>query len=789
LSLAQLNDPFLQEAVSVTPTVSTLSGVLPVEHSFCTFLAPGSDPLLEISSLDIFNGLPADIIGNGDLTPLEVFSTLTNVDLLGFLNALSTTLRRVSTGLDLPDGIPFVSDALSSLVDVGSMVSDLIDELTQGNDLFFQNLGQMLERLQDALGVTRDQLNLRCEEATNSILLDLPLRREFNVPVPLDFGRSLGPLSIAAGFESELFAIVDAQLTLGFDFNASDLTPAQYLATPLDNLNGNTGVGTVAGDDLEVVLPIAHFSFADVPGEVFSFMPPSPDNDLYKEQLDQKLLSAEVQQAFTDAGHSLTPSASIKVISFDERWRIRDGNMLYEIEADGPDTLKVTVSDVVPVDLDMLAAGATVQDAFNLIGTATSNAVAVTVYSDPDTGLVTGITLDYGAIPANVAPVFAIQAINSSPAAGDLGIVGKDTNGDGTLLGAVNTRSLRDRFFISEDSSIRLVGGLSAEAIELSASFGGLGLAIENGRFDLSIESGLSMVDPGTGVNDDGRVTLSEIFDNGVLDVIEIQTPLVLGNGRFPLVGQSEGFDVNAILNIDPNHPYTEAENTVQPIPIEDGPEVHVVITSNPFDIEITTNEHFDQIIDGFQHFSVDSICDGVGQIIELLRDADIAIFNTEIPLLNRSINDLLEADSLLQTLVDVLCVDPGALKTAVQDLVTTQLTQATEPLGAIPALFPQLNAQQRQRLTELNDALVFALGQEGPQLADIPSLLTGVVSGFRSFMDSLPNSINTGQLASVIDQIDQLLPSAGRSSRRSRTRWGWIRTISRSNSRMRTAT
>ncbi len=42
ITLEQLNDPFLNEAITATPTVSYLSGVLPVQHTMCSYLAPGA---------------------------------------------------------------------------------------------------------------------------------------------------------------------------------------------------------------------------------------------------------------------------------------------------------------------------------------------------------------------------------------------------------------------------------------------------------------------------------------------------------------------------------------------------------------------------------------------------------------------------------------------------------------------------------------------------------------------------------------------------------------------------
>ena len=147
---------------------------------------------MTINSADIFNGMPVEFLGNGDFSPLMVFESLSNVDVLSFFSALSTTLDRLTALTEDGDGllqnIPFVGQSLTSLIDVGSMVTDLIDDLTSGTEIFFENFNQLAERLQVALGTTAEELNIRCDAATNAVLMDLNLEREFTTSVPLDFG-------------------------------------------------------------------------------------------------------------------------------------------------------------------------------------------------------------------------------------------------------------------------------------------------------------------------------------------------------------------------------------------------------------------------------------------------------------------------------------------------------------------------------------------------------------------------------------------------------------------------
>ena len=182
----------------------------------------------------------------------------------------------------------------------------------------------------------------------------------------------------------------------------------------------------------------------------------------------------DIVAAFDLNGYTLSDNTELSTLDLSDHWRMRDGDKVYDIQSNGAAQLFVTVADVISIDVDTLGGGATISDALNLIKTETSNDVDFNVITeqdiDPDsaTNFVTGFSLDYGAMPGGAAPIFAIQPVFSeiggeivgSPAAGDLGVAGEDTGGDGSIFGSLNTRNLADRFFITEDSGISISGGL-----------------------------------------------------------------------------------------------------------------------------------------------------------------------------------------------------------------------------------------------------------------------------------------------------------------------------------------
>ena len=419
ITLEQLNDPFLTDAITSTQTISELAGVLPVSHSFCSFLQPDADPRLLVGAASVFDGLPATIEGNEDFNPLAVFESLTNVDIIGYLDALSTTLSEVSEALDFAEGIPFVGPALSTIIDVGTMIDEVVVQLTDGAEIYFESFQTLVDRFVDTLGVAQESLNLRCDPATNAVLMDLSLQRDYSVPVPLDFGGSLDPISVAAGFDAELFATVGLNLTIGFDFNATDQTEAEFLATPLSELNGGTGFDTIDGNDIEIILPVSTFSIADVTGHPFGLDEPDPGAlDLYKQTLNfqsggKTLKDANtnltgvtgIDQAFFDNGFDLSNSTELSTIDLNDEWLLRDGTNLFNIRADeaNSDNLIVTVSEIASLDMDSLADNATIADLFTLLESVAADGtnLVVTPITEQDldaeanTDFVVSFSIDY----------------------------------------------------------------------------------------------------------------------------------------------------------------------------------------------------------------------------------------------------------------------------------------------------------------------------------------------------------------------------------------------------------
>jgi hypothetical protein len=190
--------------------------------------------------------------------------------------------------------------------------------------------------------------------------------------------------------------------------------------------------------------------------------------------------------------------------------------------------------------------------------------------------------------------------------------------------------------------------------------------------------------------------------------------------------------------------------------PEDDGPEMQLEIAS----IHLQPNQDFQDVIDGLRHFSINSVCDGVNQIAAFLRASDFELFNTELPLINQSVNDLIDADGLLTGVIESLCfgstpVDPAALKISIQQLLPDLDEKIT-------ALLPDLTAGQQTELADLRDTLDDAINQT--DLAGLPTRFVETLRGFRNFLAALPDTVNELDrqlLAEVLNDLDDLIPDS----------------------------
>ena len=201
------------------------------------------------------------------------------------------------------------------------------------------------------------------------------------------------------------------------------------------------------------------------------------------------------------------------------------------------------------IDLSSLALGsgasagtATVANLLTLVNSAPTASGRVSLALSGSTLVATDLTT-----PASATATFSVSTPQLSLTVGTgagasvtrqsslapvaLGLIVAATT-DNTLTGAsLEASSRRDRLYLSEDStaSIFLKLGVSLEG---GAALGPLALTVECGKAEGSAGVTVAVIDPGTGVADDGRIYLSET-DGGVADFIDLTVTAPTLDGIF----------------------------------------------------------------------------------------------------------------------------------------------------------------------------------------------------------------------------------------------------------------
>ncbi|MAE63770.1 MAG: hypothetical protein CMJ18_05815, partial [Phycisphaeraceae bacterium] len=752
LDVDELDDPLLGNKVQSTRLRNEFSAIMPVEINGLDWLDPLREPVVTMTVVDPLTGadptvdlLDFDEIIENAVTNLSFFDHLNALDIFAVFDQLGNLIAGAAEGLDLPDGLPFVSGDLSTLIDFSSFTGSFSESLLDENDQIvpFDTFQGALEVLRAAGGLAIDEIALRGEESENAVFFDIDLTRDVTVPLAdFDFGREEGPFDAAAGLEADLIATIVVDLSIGFAMNDApgelELTKTELENTLLSDLNGQVGVRTTAP------------AVADVEVHLHSS---SETADTLTTAVIDDLQNLVVPTDMTQAPLNIAANAVVEIVAEGTAWVITDGNLRYRVQKSGPD---VFVSN--PSWLVDLSGATTVQEAIDTIEAGTGNGTLLSGAVVEDAGVAIGIQWTDSTTSTDDSRFFITRA-NNSEAGSDIGILGVAKDSDDPDMKIDNTfttfgprvgdNSL-DRIFLVEGDSIQLSAEIEVDDIDLAASVFGLGAEIVNGTFDLDMTSGVTLTDPGTGVAADQRIYISELVSNPLSDIAAVDTPTLVGTGRLPVVGSDV---VNALLGgaIDPNHPNTDAE---------DGPELQlsIALSGNPAtnDITFAPNQDFEDLFNSFSNFEFGSPCQAITGILDMLGDSNLGFFNEPLPVINRSLNEVIDLASTIGPIAEAVCTDPEQVLSALQDLVP-DLDSVSAPQGAIPALLDQLDEPLQQQLFDLRERFNEALNAP---VASVPTQMLPAVSAFRSFIDSLPDEIDTAQLSHVVDDIEALLPS-----------------------------
>jgi subtilisin-like proprotein convertase family protein/rhodanese-related sulfurtransferase len=255
LTLEDLENPFLNTDIEATSIYSELDGTLEIEMSLCDWITGGDTPWVKFNSDNIFDGTEADVTTSPEFNELLPFKNMTPMDILGMLDQLAMAFRSIADILDPITEFPFIGDAVSTLVDLGIFIDEMVEDLVGETELLFSTFSSLKERILETTGFVHDAISFACDPVLGEVLLELAIAREFLTYIPLDFNHELGPLSVGTGLDAALVTTIGLDVALGFDLSQSqEISESDYLNTLLTELNAGAGVETIIGDDLEITL-------------------------------------------------------------------------------------------------------------------------------------------------------------------------------------------------------------------------------------------------------------------------------------------------------------------------------------------------------------------------------------------------------------------------------------------------------------------------------------------------------------------------------------------------------
>ncbi|MEX2187724.1 MAG: hypothetical protein WD875_13050, partial [Pirellulales bacterium] len=313
-----------------------------------------------------------------------------------------------------------------------------------------------------------------------------------------------------------------------------------------------------------------------------------------------------------------------------------NGGQGVAIAADVPTPIndfRVTLRNGTSVDVNLTSSMTTLGDVLAAI---TNASPFLTATVDPQTQQAIRLVDS-----SNGTAAFSVAALQGSFAALDLGIVGSDVDGDGVIVGqALHGVSSGDRFFIDPANST--LGGrlnLIAGDVDAAARVGFVDVSIVDGQGTATAAASVSLTDPGVGANNDGRITLDELFDALAGDIGSLVT--VTGPTG------SAAFDLPI---------------TVNPAPLSPPSNTRLVLTaSNLFDpatFSAALTPEFD-LLEGLENFAFAQLIDGLREVQAALAGVEnINLLQQKLPLIDTSLADMLELSARFGRVIDRLEAD-----------------------------------------------------------------------------------------------------------------------------------
>ena len=327
------------------------------------------------------------------------------------------------------------------------------------------------------------------------------------------------------------------------------------------------------------------------------------------------------------------------------------GNDLAFTLRDGT-TLGFDLDGITGLGTDSTAGTATVGDLLALLnGATTASKLAVKlsgnslVATDLTTPASKGATFSIAG-PSVTVKVGTTDTVQASLAPVSLGLLAPPTTG-GTIEGiSLESYSPRDRIYIKEDTlaslSIKLGGSLEA-----GASLGPLALSVYAGAVQGSAGVAVKLIDPGTGLADDGRIYLAEM-DAGVADLASFAVTAPTLDGIFQLKVHPDTL-ASSVFGIDDGK-YQASPLTTVP---SDAEIPYLImqagVAGGTWTFNVSPSEKLEQTLENLGDFSVDDLPALLDMFANYLSTSDL--WDIEIPWDGRTLGDVLGITDVLASL------------------------------------------------------------------------------------------------------------------------------------------
>ncbi|HYW20936.1 MAG TPA: DUF4347 domain-containing protein [Nodularia sp. (in: cyanobacteria)] len=735
LTINELQSTNLASLVNITPT-GTLNGELDFTVS-SNFLPISGSPKLTIVDNNIFDST-APTVTTSDLQELLNFKTLTPSDFIGLVSQLGSGLEKLASSLNIEGGIPFIDTKIGEIVNLAqsieAKVKGLYDAVLVGLSSYTGNVIDAQPTLSQSANF---QIAINDNTPIDVVVAAGNYTNRTNLVTAINTALSNAGLNgiVTATLDSDriIFAttVNNAEDKLAIKFAADSIGMSEIGFEP----SLNTG-SLLKFTNIQELIPLLENLLGSNPNFTYEASTNTLKFDLnftrsieeeaefdFNEELDLGIGKLAISGgADGEIGGSVNFSLSlgIDLSPIGGGFTLQSSTLLSALPdpvttVAGAD-IQIILSDssVAPIQVD-LSTATTIGDVIQLIENATSE-VEVTIDTDRQALIIKDLS-------GGIDRPFAILAANNSTAGTKLGIIGIDFDQDSKIEGVpLHGDSISERLFIVENSGIDANVDLTASDINLAAAISILQVGIENGTANVNIGTSITLKDPSA----DGKITLQEIFDNPLSSLVNINTSTASGNIILPLV--LSGLDDLGI---------SLPANTA----IELGFAASLSGITTSFNVP---DVNLESIINSFTNFSTDDLINVLGKVIELLNTQELGIFNQKIPLIDTSINELLE---FTKPFVDTI----NSIVGSIADLRTTLLNEVTANGTGIQSIIasPEFLSELAEH-EHLQDELFHAI----ERIVDVINILPEDINGLTFKVPALLLSAING-LGTVIDEIE----------------------------------